>query len=430
MSILKKSAAVSAAFALLLSGCATQTQSDEQESFVDEESNAVGEENDFDTIGISELRENFDDVCEKIKALDTQNIDFSDAKITFTDADEVSVLALSELSGKTAEEQYEFFFNAVDELMPGKYTDDEKEYEIRFLDGDEVNADSEYPYNCPDKSQYANINEKVSPWLTVDNDDCFIDMLKGCLRCFDNGALVNYDNSDSSPAMYFMIANNHSVVYYTTDMSSEKSFNLINGEISIAEASSFVNDYFSKLKISPYDNIAVPKAVSVKVADLGGGIYGYSFSTAPFYNGIMFDCADMRSSDMSIKMEQNDYDKRDYLSNDGIADMISTDEIHHFINISFTYNIVSTEPKTKIISPDYAATLVSDFFSDSLSLKARSVSAVYLPIPDENQEYTTAVPGWKFLLSSGERFYHVIVNMLTAEIYVYVQIVETGLEYD
>lgn len=98
-----------------------------------------------------------------------------------------------------------------------KYTDEEKRYEIRFVDAANSytdNSDKSYPYSCPDVDKYKEGYETDFPWPTIDNKDYFIDMMFGVLRGYDNGSLAKFDKTEQSYLFnYFMINGSHYPVF-------------------------------------------------------------------------------------------------------------------------------------------------------------------------------------------------------------------------
>ncbi len=387
---------------------------------------------------ISRICEGFTENVEKLRDKEYDNLSFKDTVFIEPKADYVCELTMTPLKGKSTDKIYAFFSEAVDVLTDKKYTDEEKKREIRFIDGMVYKTDEEqepdpdsslpYPYNCPDIDKYKTGFETDYPWPTIDNGEYFIDMMYGELRGFDNGALMRYDNDKSSlMSIYFMIKSNskHKAVFYTEDLTCTDTYRLINGEISIADAAKFAQNYLDNLKITPYDTaVPKPRIAAVNVVDIGGGNYGYSFVTTLEYNGTSFDYRSMEGTDAGAVLRETDYDKRSYDSSTGVVDMIETDKIHHFLNITKGYGITEGEKQTEVITLETAADLVSDFLSGTMKMGVQNVSMVWLQTRTENEfKEETAYPCWKFRLKTGGEIYHTFVDMLTGKIYLYVQAV-------
>ena len=89
---------------------------------------------DLDFAPVSEIRENFSQITEELQEIEFDNLDFSKAEFSFPEIDSVSDLSLGFFTGKSAQEIYNFFCSSLDTLMPEKFSDEVKEYEIRFSD--------------------------------------------------------------------------------------------------------------------------------------------------------------------------------------------------------------------------------------------------------------------------------------------------------
>lgn len=382
---------------------------------------------------LSGIVENFSESIETIRNTEYDNLNFKKAVFTAPQIDKVSRLTVTPLTGIDTDELYSFFCDTVDKLTDNRYTDEEKKYEIRFVDADlTYETDEEkpkYPYDSPDIDDYKNGLETEYPWPTIHNDEYFIDMMYGVLRGFDNGALIEYDEADWALgcAMYFMIDNNdkHHAYRYVEDLSCEDTYQLLDGEISIKDAAEFAQNYLDNLDFTPYEgNIPTPKVVAVNVVKIGGGYYGYNFITTVEYNGMDFNYSDYNGSDCGVTLIKTDYDDRNYNSSAGSIDMIETDKIHHFLSIAEGVEITEGEPQTSVITLEYAADCVSKFFSGAMNFTVLTVSPVWLTTKTPNElKAETAYPCWKFKMNANGNTYHTFVDMLTGEIYLYVQAV-------
>lgn len=123
---------------ILLSGCDSQAEPD------------------FDFAPVHEIRENFPQTVEELKAREFDNLNFSNADCSFPGIDSISELSTDRFNGKSAQEIYDFFSASIDTLMPGKFSDERKLNEIRFYDVDN-----------PD-------DEPVSSYPTIQDYKCFV----------------------------------------------------------------------------------------------------------------------------------------------------------------------------------------------------------------------------------------------------------------
>lgn len=376
---------------------------------------------------LSEIRKNFSNICERMRNNDYGNLNFVNAEFSCPEINEVSELSQKTLSGKSTDEIYDFFSEAVDMLTGNKYTDEEKKYEIRFVDAD-WRGEGRYPYNCPNIDEYKNGLETDYPWPTIDNENYFIDMLLGSIRGFDNGALMRYDEVDrNSCAMYWMIQGNdkHHTKFYTSDLTRDDKYPLLNGEISIADAAKFAQNYLDNTKFTSYEgNIPKPRIVSANIVDIGKGKYGYDFITVLEYNGVLFDHPDNNGFDLGVIRVETDYDKNSYANFSGHIDMIETNNINHFLSVASCIEITDGDPQTRVITPDSAAASLSEFLSSGMNFSVTQVSMAWLPLSEEDVTKDAPIyPCWKFKMLANGEIYHTFVNMLTGEIYLYIQAV-------
>ena len=388
---------------MITSGCASDTQS----------SSAPVSDPDagYEFAPIAEIRENFSQITNELREDEFVNLNFSNAEFSFPEIDSISELRLELFSGKSAREIYDFFCESLETLMPGKYSDEVKEYEIRFADGKRPEGSTGY-YDFPTIKEYKLTDNPFPMFIT---EDCFMDMNWGVLRWFDNADLMRWCGEEGTPDMKTMFSDNTVFKYYVTDMDCTDKYELIDGEISIKDAAEFANNYLETMNFSPYDLSAKNKVVAVNVFDIGNGKYGYNFLTTPEYKNVLFDYAEMRGGGIGISRVDNDYDDRWLGELPGHVDMIKTDKVYHFISPAYNRSIEEAETYTSVITLENAAEIVSEFYSEHMSFYVERVQVVYLPV------LNTAEPCWKFLMSCRGELYHTFVNMHTGEVHVYIQ---------
>lgn len=413
---------------LITSGCASDTRSNSSsvsEPDTGSESSNVSEskpDNGFELMPISEIRESFEKDAENIKNKEYDNLNF-DKAVFFPppQIDSISELKLVKLAGKSTDEVYDFFCKTVDTLTDNKYTDEEKRNEIRFFDAepDESKPD---PYKWPNIDEYKNGKETGNPWTVIDNKDYFI-WMSGVILKFNNGDLLDHEGVERVhlEGNYSMLSHRH--VLYTEDLTSTDTYRLVDGEISIADAAKFAQNYLDDLAYTPYAdaNLPKPRIYAVNVFDIGGDCYGYDFMITYEYNGVWFDRYESKQGGRGMRLSETDYDKRNYGSWMGCIDMIRTDKIHCFADICKPRDVVEAEPKTEIITVGSAADAVSEFFSRYMNFTVTEVSIVWLDTNEWGAAYQEAYPCWKFKMYANGEIYHTFVDVITGEIHLYVQ---------
>lgn len=377
-----------------------------------------------------EIYERFENDADIIKNKEYDNLNFDEA--VFSDPpqiDSISELKLVKLTGKSTDEIYEFFCKTVDTLTNNKYTVEEKRYEIRFYDA-ERDESLPYPYQWPNIDDYKNGQETDDPWLVLNDKINYFWLGGGRIICYNNGDLVDYEGGNRAEVdleHYSMYSNGeHKHIRYTEDLSCTDTYRLIDGEISIADAAKFAQDYIDNLAYTPYVDANLPKPLiyAVNVFDIGGGCYGYDFMITYTYNGVWFDRYEAKKGERGWQGVVTDYDERNYGSWMGCIDMIRTDRINRFADVSIGYDVVEGEPTTEIITVGSAADSVSEFFSDHMNFTVTEVSMVWLQTNEYNvAEQQEAYPCWKFKMCVDNEMYHTFVNVITGEIYLYVQVV-------
>lgn len=412
---------------LLLTGCNNASTTESSGGLEPANSAAYIAEDSFVRGTFSEIRESFESDVEAVKSKEYDNLNFDKAVFSPPPKiDSISELRLVRPKGKSVDEIYDFFCKSVDTLTDNKYSDEEKKYEIRFADG-EQDESLPFPYRWPDIDKYKNGQQTANPWPLIDDMKNFIWMSGGVIHKFNNGDLADYDGVERADGLlegYTMLSHQH--VFYTEDLTCTDTYRLVDGEISIADAAKFAQNYIDEFDYTPYDDANMPKPViyAVNVFDIGGGCYGYDFMTTYEYNGVLFDRYEANKGERGMQGSANGYDKRNYGSWMGFADMIKTDEIHTFGSIWLGFDVIEAEPTTEIITVDSAADAVSNFFSGYMIFNVTEVSMVWLDTNEGGDAVDQeAYPCWKFKMYSNGEIYHTFVDVITGEVHLYIQVV-------
>ena len=361
---------------------------------------------------VTEIRENFSQSAEALRAREFDNLDFSKTEFDFPEVDSVTELSIEQYLSKDAQEIYDFFSASIDTLMPGKYSEEQKRNEIRFYDYYE--EDPENPESYPSQPEsFPTIEDyKVTDysWPYIETDECFIDMRFGTLRWYDNGDLKRWCGEEGSPVMETMHDYGEQVAFIT-DMNCTDKYELTNGEISIKDAAEFVNNYLATTNFSIHETPAKSKVYAVSVVNIGNGKYGYNFLVSPEYKNISFDHCGMQGG-QATRFVENDYDKHGHGTFPGQIGMIETDKIYQCVEPVYWHILNEEETYTSIITLENAAEIVSEFYSTSMNFLVKNVSVVYL----DGLE-----PCWKFLMNANGETYNTFVNMHTGEVHVYIE---------
>lgn len=157
---------------------------------------------------------------------------------------------------------------------------------------------------------------------------------------------------------------------------SEKSFNLLDGEIKICDAVKFFEDYINKAPISTgLERNTRTRVYCVNVLKTGDNTYGYYFYTVPEFQGVCFE---------PTVYGQNSHHDTDPTR--GEAFMIRSDDvdyIHSYYGNQWTFNV---KPCDSIIPVDKAIEIMSGKLSDAVNFDVQTVEFVYVRVLDKTEE--------------------------------------------
>lgn len=255
----------------------------------------------------------------------------------------------------------------------------------------------------------------------------------------ETGYGYGYGGDYSIDLFDVMIA--YPIVLRTDDLESEETFHLVSGDISIAEAVKSANKFLSDLEISPRELPYKPSVQSVIVLDIGDGCFAFCFAVVPEYKQIMYDCAKIDAHTNGIS-SISDTTNETRLA--GHAVMYEKDKICRcrLGDLLFYYDVMETNSQTSVIPLEKAAELASNHLTWNMRFKAQGVSVVYKEISDkdhhqypdnkalENRKITVR-PCWKFYLRptiEPQKLFHVYVDMLTGDVYTFVQLMKSDAE--
>lgn len=397
---------------------------------------------------ITEVKDTFDEEAEKIKNRKFDNVNFENTYFSFPEASEFYTLEYNNLVTEltlSPDKAYDYLCKRIDELIPGMYNDEQKAYEIRFGDAMPVNMDTaKGPYRWPNLEQYKEMELMTDhPIPTISNEKCYIEIYYNALRGYDPGDFerrVGYDGDID----LFNALEELPVVYRTKNLESPKTYHLVSGDISIADAVKSANKVFSELELSPYDLPFKPAVQSVIVLDIGDGCFAFCFNIVTEYKQVKFNALEMNKTTDSVSTT---YDTSNEIDLFGEAIMYEADKITRYSMLSpfAISDITETNAYGSVIPLEKAAEIASEHLTNKVKFKALSASVVYKRFSakgrtqySESDDYTyrkiTVKPCWRFVLkpTTGEtnKLYYVFVDMITGKAYTTVQQTESDVEYD
>lgn len=452
-------------FLFLLTSCADkgtlgQSTTEENNSDIDALTSAIsGTGTEIELLPITEVRGKFNTDAGKIRAKIFDNLNFENTYFSFIKSNEVYTLEYEKTKFKCSpDEAYDYICKMTDQLLPGMYSDEEKAKEIRMTDCKPIN-DKGFPYRYPTFEQYKQMGLATDqPRPIIANENCYIETYNEILRGYDRGDLkrrggynlaaltdpeTGYGYKDDGRIDMFDVLIAYPIVYRTVNLESEKTFHLVTGDISIAEAVKSANKYFSEMELSPRE-LYKTVVQSVNVVDIGNGCYAFCFAVVPEYKQVKFARPEMDKNAIGIT-SISDTTNETQLT--GSAVMYKKDDICRCRIGSplFYYDIMETNSQSSVIPLGTAAESVSNYMTAGIKFNVKSVTATYKEIsakdyaqyPDyesyDNRKITIK-PCWRFVLkpTTGDtrKMYYAYVDMLSGKIYTLVQVMESEVEYD
>lgn len=426
--------------------------------------------NQAELLPIPEVRESFAEESNKLRSRTFDNVRFDEAYFSFTEANEFYSLKYQNLKtdfSQSPDEAYDYMCKQVDKLFPELYNDEQKAYEIRFdviLEDDEIslpdnidpkneeevkkwlnerskNAHYKYPTLEQYKKDYS--EETTNPALSISNQNCYITMRDGVMWAYEKGDLAKRIGSDIKLSRFDPLSQ-FPIVYRTENLESQKTFHLVSGDVSIAEAVKIANKCLSELELSSRKLLFKPVVQSVNVLDIGDGCFAFFFNIVEDYKQLKFNT--LLKDDLCWGVSIT-YDSTHETDIGGDAVMYELGELTRFrLMTPFIYSdIGETNSYTSVIPLEKAAEIASNHLTDGMEFKAISVSPVYKDFSEKDSaQYTdeapfedrtiTVIPCWRFVLQpltgSTDRLYYIFVDMVTGEAYSTVQQMQSDVGYE
>ena len=413
-------------------------------------------EEETEHVPIAEIKETFDERTDEIKNREFDNLSFDGTYFALPAANEVFDLEYHcEITDFTysPDEAYEYLSERIDELFPNRYTDEQKEYEIRFVDAEPVNWTTQNDLysmaNATDLSFYPNLEqykeEKLiteRPLPMIANRNCYVELFNGILRGYDTGELAERSGYDGRVDKFDALEV-FPVVYRTVDLGSDKIYHLESGDISIADAVKSADQCLSELELSFREVSFQPKVQSVNVLDIGDGCYAYCFKVVTEYKKMDFNAVEMDNISVGVTYTNDQTNEMDLF---GVAIMYQAGQIARYRMLSpFSHSDISEIGSYDSVVPlEKAVEIASDYLTGAMNFNVLSVTAVYKSFSEKDaMEYTeeedyrhrkvTVRPCWKFILNptnTSDKLYYVFVDMITGKAYTCVQQMESEVGYD
>lgn len=427
--------------ALCFTGCADKGSLGEQTSQTDNSSYSETSGDiptDYETentaierTSVSTVRDTFDEEIEALRAEKFDNISFENLKTySFPDVSEITAYKVTRYedgNDLSPEQFFENFITYYNYFGGGELSEAELAEEVTVV----VKGEDEHcNYN-----QFQELNkdgELTIVHISLEVSDIYLAYFGRGPYWYIDDALTERHTSENgtAPRSPMKVSVDTPIVYYTEDMSCTDVYQLIDGEISIADAVEKVNAILAEIAEQCDDNMCERIVCAVKVLDMGDGYYGYEFTTTPVVDNIRYAYADTRSDAGGYYF----YAEEGHLGNGAgsgdYATVLTSEKLHTLTNSGGWKEITPVDVYDSIVPLKTAAENAATLLSGEMNFKAKSVTLVY----DLKGDSDDLVPCWRFVLENSlnrEQYYHVYVNAITSEARVKaIQKVSSGYDYD
>lgn len=217
---------------------------------------------------------------------------------------------------------------------------------------------------------------------------------------YQRGLASSYGGDIFMPSYHFEYIGS-----FTPD--SEKSFKLLDKEISIKDAVEFFESYIKALPCS-IESVYSNHVNDVQVYKIDDELYCYNFTTSRMYNNIPFDYA--------VSGSHGGRSSRDL----GIGEMIKSDDVDFIYGTFKTATIMEEQRFSEIIPFEKAVEITSEKMSEYVDFDVSSAMLVYCTNADINgsgklgETKEPVFPAWKITLynTNDNRYYSCYVNAL------------------
>lgn len=249
-------------------------------------------------------------------------------------------------------------------------------------------------------------------YFFVNTNECQIQMIGANIYSMSNGVISAYVNSGKHAGLDAMGVYSENIVDEGfVDVMSDKSYELLNGSVSIGDAAKKIKEYFEKG--TPY---LAPIGIEVDVPYVRvfeiGDIYGYQFNVRRIYKGVPFAFGDWGSY-REINSEQRiDFDTKYAYTITGNVDAYAG-----YSNNSVFEPIIDNQEA--IVPLTKACEILDDFVGEQMRISVQRVAFEYCGIENYELNTITEYPCWSFegRNSADGRIYVFYVNAVNGDVF-------------
>ncbi len=367
---------------------------------------------------ISELRGDLDNQINTVKSTEYKNVHTTDDfTVKIPDTDVLYNLTLTTPAEYDFNTLYEKFDRVFDKEFSDIYSEEDKD-ELYYFYYNSVK------YPVKDYIDKLKSGEQSFSELVVETDRAYLDIHydytgvyginHDTMRSLSPDFPKNYVSLTFAPE-YFEVTKNY------LDVNSDDKYFLSNKEMSIKEGCDAVKKIISENEYS-WGGSLQPDVYQVKVLDLNNGNYGFSYTMAPSYEGVIFDTYESPDDFGMSYSEMKTYDY-DYDVFPTIAFMLQSDKLESLTVGKKEYTATKNYEIDSVIPLDEVVNVFSQSFGAGMDLQLSRVELLYsgmYPLDDSRTNYG-ATPVWKFrCYNTTDNFKYVVyVNAVTGKVVFY-----------
>lgn len=338
---------------------------------------------------IDSIKKNLNQQVEYIKNAKYQNISFdSDLNVAFPDINELRVLKIKENESASIDNQVNLVKKAIKKWYPEGANDEFLKANLR-IDGDRGQklGDSSLPVPYNYAKFYDFSNEKNINGLFLDSKDFYI-MTDGIgIIQMSKGKEMHIIRGENDFASNYI--NLDIIEKISSFGNSEKSFQLLKGQMTYKQAQDYVVNFFNNELLNERDSMLstnVPEIITFKLKD---NTYGLNIIARRTFNNIPFDY--VISGSISSAMSDGKEYKRDMM----FINIIEANDFDWICSNSASESIIPDgKASNSMISLKKIIDIVSEKFSGEINLKISNIDLIYTQLV-ENENTFIARPTWK-----------------------------------
>lgn len=364
-----------------------------------------------DRVNLKEYHQQYQQDTLEVKKSSYEKLDFSGCTFAdLPDSDTVCVLDV-ENRGIGVEEGISLAKNWLKDTGNTKI---DLRKELRDASGQiQRNDTEEYPYNYPSVMENRK-KLKSGDGFFINTKECYLQMGADGFYSVSDGSITKYLKQDGHAAADALGSNEENIVDEGSyEEMADKSYELLSGKISVAEAADITRKFFMQgTPFEPEKNVSCDIPY-VSVFSMGAK-YGYAFTMRRTYQNIPF----AYSSSSSIVPKSRYY----VVEDDKTAYVVNKNTVAAYTGDNEGQPLSVQREEKEILGLRDAVSLLNDKLARELQMAVDHVELVYCRVAlDEKNEKYVVYPCWEFdgKVQNNNNRLRVYLDVLTGELHLY-----------